>query len=138
MAEDRQFFVGQKAFIEKDGKLLLLIDPRNEVDLPGGKIQIGENDLDESLRREVREETGLEIEIGKPFTRWYFEFKPGHRNAGKQVYLVGFRCAYKSGEVVISDEHSHFVWVDKEGYKKYADGSGHYKAVEEYFNIMNI
>ncbi len=133
MAEDKTFYVGQKAFIEHEAKLLVLIDPAMGVDLPGGKIQVGEIDLDESLRREVREEAGLEIEVGRPFTRWYYEFKQTHRNAGKQVYLVGFRCKLLSGEVKISNEHSRFEWVDAESYKPLDDGSGHFKAIAEYF-----
>ena len=108
MAEDKQFYVGQKAFIDKEGSVLILNDESEGLDFPGGKIQIGETDFDEALRREVREETALEINIGEPFARWYYEFKPTHRNGGKQVYLVGFRCAYVSGEIKLSDEHNSF------------------------------
>ncbi|HEY9584389.1 MAG TPA: NUDIX domain-containing protein [Candidatus Paceibacterota bacterium] len=134
MAEDKLFYVGQKAFIEKDGDILILTDPSIGLDFPGGKIQIGENDFDEALRREVREETGLEIEIGEPFTRWYFEFSSAHRNFGKQVYLIGFRCKYVSGEVVLSDEHSSFRWINKNNYKELDDGSAYFKALEKYFD----
>jgi len=34
------FCAGQKAIIEKDGKGLILNDPIEELDYPGGKIQI--------------------------------------------------------------------------------------------------
>ena len=133
MAEDKLFYIGQKAFIEKDGKVLALFDPKLGLDFPGGKIQIGENDFDEALRREVREETALEIDVGNPFYRWYFEFRPGHRNAGKHVYLVGFRCTYISGEIKLSDEHNKFQWVDKNDYRTLNDGSEYFKALEKYF-----
>ncbi len=136
MPEDKQFYIGQKAFIEKDGKVLVLFDPQIGLDFPGGKIQIGENDFNESLRREVREETTLEIDIGSPFVRWYFEFRPGHRNAGKQVYLVGFRCTYRSGEVKLSSEHNKFEWVDKNSYRALDDGSTYFKVLEEYFKLF--
>jgi len=133
MAEDKTFYVGQKAFIEREGKLLILIDPRMGVDLPGGKIQIGETDFDESLKREVREETALEIEIGKPFIRWYYEFKPSHRNFGKQVFLVGFKCRLISGDLILSSEHVRFEWVDKGTYEKFDDGGVHFSAIRNYF-----
>ena len=134
MKSDKQFYVGQKAFIEKDGKILILNDPTEGLDFPGGKIQEGETDLVEALRREVREETGLEIEVGAPFEAWRNVFPPHHRNAGKEVYLVGFRCRYLSGTVKLSDEHDHFRWVNKESYRELDDGSDYFKALEKCFS----
>src|SRR4030042_4668310 len=110
MAEDKLFYVGQKAFINKNDEVLVLFDPILGLDYPGGKIQEGETNFDVALKREVMEETGLEIEVGDPFARWYFEFGPGHRNAGKKVFLIGYKCKYKSGEVKISEEHNKFKW----------------------------
>jgi 8-oxo-dGTP diphosphatase len=132
MAEDKLFFVGQKAFIEKDGEVLILISKDLGLDFPGGKIQEGESDFNESLKREVREETGLEIEVGDIFERWSFKFRYGH-NIGKEVLLIGFKCKYKSGGVKISDEHGGYKWVNKNNYKELDDGSGHFKVLEKYF-----
>lgn len=134
MAEDQLLYVGQKAFIEKDGKVLVLMDPDLGLDFPGGKIQEGETDFAESLKREVREETKLEIEKGDAFTTWYNVFGAKHRNAGKKVYLVGFKCKYLSGEITLSDEHSEYRWIDKSDYKKLDDGSLYFKALEKYFS----
>jgi 8-oxo-dGTP diphosphatase len=133
MAEDEFFCVAQKAFIDKDGEILILNDPKIGVDFPGGKVQEGETDFNESLKREVREETGLEIEIGKPFDRWYFEFKKEHRNFGKRVVLIGFRCKYVSGDVVLSDEHDGYKWVGRNEFREFDNGSGHFRALEKYF-----
>lgn len=77
MNDDRLFYVGQKAFIEKDGKILVLNDPAEGLDFPGGKIQVGEINFTEALKREVGEETNLEIEVGNPFTTWYNKFPEG-------------------------------------------------------------
>lgn len=130
MAEDKQFYSGQKAFIDKEGEILVLNDPKYGLDFPGGKIQEGENNFDEALHREVKEETGLEIEIGELFTRWYFKFGEGHRNAGKEVFLIGFRCKYLSGEPKISFEHDGFEWVNKDNYQKLSDGSVYFEALK--------
>ena len=135
MAKDKLFCVGQKAFIEKDGKVLVLHDPTEGLDFPGGKIQEGETDFMEALRREVREETGLEIKIGQPFVVWYNEFFPPHRNAGKKVYLVGFKAQYASGEIKLSSDHDEYEWVDTNNYKKLDDESEYFKALEKYFTI---
>ena len=46
MKEDQVFYVGQKAFIDKDSQILVLNDSLNgELDFPGGKIQEGEFDF---------------------------------------------------------------------------------------------
>ena len=133
MPEDKLFCVCQKAFIDKVGKVLVVFDPQLGLDFPGGKIEEGENDFDDSMKREVREETGLEIEVGEPFFRWYFEFPLGHRNYGKVVYLVGFKCKYLSGEVKISDEHSSYKWVNQANYESVKENSDYFKALEKYF-----
>ncbi len=76
MKEDAQFYVVQKTFIRKGNEVLVLGDPEEGLDYPGGKIQEGEIDPAQSLKREVREETGLEIEVGDPFVTWTNTF-PG-------------------------------------------------------------
>lgn len=134
MADDQLMYVGQKAFIEKDDQVLILMDPDLGLDFPGGKIQEGETDFTEALKREVREETSLEIEKGDAFFTWYNVFGPHHRNAGKKVYLVGFKCRYVSGEVRLSDEHSEYRWVSRENYRELDDKSDYFKALEKYFS----
>jgi 8-oxo-dGTP pyrophosphatase MutT (NUDIX family) len=64
--------VSQKAVIlDDDGNILVLLrgaaptDPF-KWDLPGGGLEFGEDPY-ESIRREVREETGLEVEDLTPF-----------------------------------------------------------------------
>lgn len=59
----RGFRVAVNAVIERDGKLLLA--RRRDIgwwNLPGGGVELRES-VEEGLRREVREELGVEIEI---------------------------------------------------------------------------
>ena len=141
MKSDALFCVGQKAFIEKGGKILVLNDSVEGLDFPGGKIQEGEaingdaSSLVRSLKREAKEETGLEIEVGEPFAVWYHEFPKGHRNYGKNVYLVAFRCEYVSGEIKLSDEHDKFRYVDRNDYKEVDDGSDYFDVLRKYFEL---
>jgi len=143
MKDDALFCIGQKAFIEKSGKVLVLFDPVEGLDFPGGKIQEGEAkdgdalSLIKSLQREVMEETGLEIEVFNPFAVWYHEFPKNHRNYPKVVYLVGFKCKYKSGELKLSEEHNDFRWVDRNNYKEVDDGSDYFDVLEKYFEATN-
>ena len=131
--EDELMYVAQKAFIEKDGAILIVDDPKEGLDFPGGKVQQGESDLAESLRREVREECGLEIEIGAPFITWISILPPGHRNAGKKICIIGYKCRYVSGEVALSEEHTGYRWVTRENYESADDGTHYFKFLEAYF-----
>lgn len=96
-----QFRFAQKAFIVNDGKLLLVKksadDPfhPNEWEVPGGRMEFGEK-LDEHIKREVKEEVGLDIIPGEPFAMWTWilEKKDNNGNVNKsQIVAVGSRCA---------------------------------------------
>jgi 8-oxo-dGTP pyrophosphatase MutT (NUDIX family) len=59
--------VGALCFLERDGRVLLLQQHhRDGWTLPGGLLNRGE-DAGLAVVREVREETGLEVEVGLPF-----------------------------------------------------------------------
>ena len=71
-------------YLEKDGAYLMLhrVKKKNDVNHDkwvgvGGKFEPGEDALACALR-EVREETGLEIEVGEPFNAWTMR-APGRR-----------------------------------------------------------
>ena len=113
MTEENKFGVAVKAMIEKDGKFLLIhksetedINPKT-IDIPGGRIEFGEN-VEDALIREIKEETNLDIEIIKPTNVWSFQPKENFQLVG-----ITFLCKQVSGEINLSDEHEHFIWVDK-------------------------
>ena len=136
---DTQMYVGQKAFIKRGDKVLVMRDPKYAIngdvglDFPGGKYRFG-NDIHEELKREIDEETSLKVKIGKPFTTWFAEYLDVEKHQ-KRVYLVGFICNYVSGEVRLSEEHDKFEWVDRESYRKWYENTDYFKALEEYFKI---
>ncbi len=139
---ETKVFVGQKAFIDKDGKILVLKDPnyltkdQKGLDFPGGRFRYG-NELVDELKREVTEETGLEIEVGKPFFVWT-NFNTKRTDNKIQVVLIGYFCKYKSGEVVISDEHVGYEWVDANNFQNWKDNTDYYKALEKYFELKKM
>ena len=73
---EKKFGVAAKALIKnEDGRFLVLfksenedINP-NEIDIPGGRIEFGE-DAVACLEREVKEETDLEIKVVNPSRIW--------------------------------------------------------------------
>lgn len=107
-----KFYSGLKAVIVKDGKFLILKRSgkdefrANEWDIPGGGMKFGEKP-EECLKREVKEECGLNVDIVKPLRIWTF-----FKNSGRtQVFAVTVLCKYKSGKVKLSKEHSDFKWI---------------------------
>jgi len=121
-----KLFVAVKAFIVKDGKVLILSESRKKdtgtnpgkFDFPGGKIERGEKP-EMALFREVREEIGLKIEIIKPFH--IEEWQPVVHGEQWQIVGVYYECRLKDNEapVQISHEHSSFEWIEIKDYDKY-------------------
>ncbi len=95
-----------KAVVLHQGRVLLLVNERNEWDLPGGRPEAGE-DHRTALAREVREETGLGIEIGTLLDDHLFEVLPQ-----RFVRILAFGCTLAgNADVVLSDEHSAAHWL---------------------------
>jgi 8-oxo-dGTP diphosphatase len=127
--------VAGKAIIRKDSEILLLqrslesgFDP-GLWELPGGKIEYGEN-LVEALEREVKEEVGLVIKIGHPFKTWHFYKDPFW------VTGVTFRCDYISGSVNLSSEHAGYVWIDPNEYKNYPLSTSMEEQIKSYLELV--
>lgn len=130
---EEQFYVSQKAFIRKGNEVLVLNDPIEGLDFPGGKIQIGDVDVIESLKREVMEETGLEIKVFNTFATWTDTFPDNHTLAGKRIFLIAYKCEYVSGEVILSHEHNKYSWVTIDNYPEVDDKSHFFDILKKYF-----
>lgn len=137
---DIKVFVATKAFIVYEGKVLLLressryVDGANagKFDVVWGRVEPGQR-FDESLRREVEEETGLKIKVGRPF--FVNEWRPIVR--GEQWQIVGtfFECFAESDRVVLSEDHEEYVWIDPKEYQKYNLISNLIPAFESYLTF---
>jgi len=91
--------------IDRD-RVLLLLNERDEWDLPGGRPDPGE-DHRRALEREVREETGLLVEIGTTLDDHLFEVLPG-----RFVHIQSFVCRVAGGnDVTLSHEHLQTRWT---------------------------
>lgn len=107
------FAIAVKAFIvDNEGQLLIVKraddDPHRPGmwEIPGGRLNPGE-DPSLGLRREVKEETNLLVEVLDPLAVSHFA-----REDKQIVTLITFVCKPISGKVKISEEHSDYKWVD--------------------------
>lgn len=108
------------AFVKFDKKILLLKRSDNVATYPGmwaivhGRIDNGENP-EIRARKEVKEETGLEIKLikrGKVIT-------VNDRKMGIAWHFYPFLFEAKSPKVKLNWEHTDYLWVDKKDIKKY-------------------
>ncbi|KAF5071770.1 NUDIX domain protein [anaerobic digester metagenome] len=114
----RDFAIAVKAVIVKDEKVLVLSRSQNEMngsymnnqqkwDLPGGGLHFYEHAQD-GLRREIKEETNLEVFVGEPVS--LFDVIKNHIH----LCIFTYTCRWKSGSVVLSEEHDAFVWMTRD------------------------
>src|SRR5438034_6923741 len=93
---EARFRVGVFALIFEDGHVLLA--HRRDIDwwnLPGGGMEHGET-VEEAVRREVREETGLEVEV---------KYLVGvYSKPQKQEVVLAFSCRVRGGVLTATEE----------------------------------
>jgi ADP-ribose pyrophosphatase YjhB (NUDIX family) len=89
--------------IDDHGRALLIQRRDNHRwEPPGGVLELGES-IDDGLRREVREETGLDIE---PVT-----LTGVYKNMKLGIIALVFRCKVTGGRPRVSDETEAYRWA---------------------------
>jgi len=133
MDENKAHYVAATGIVIKEGKYL--ITKRAEWEkvfpgkwtVPGGKLEVKDyidkpkdtsehwyNILEILLRREMKEETGLNIRNIKYLTSMTF-IRPDNI----PVLVISMYCDYDFGEVELSKDMSDFAWVSFEEAKNY-------------------
>lgn len=110
-----QPLIGLGAIVWKDGKVLMVQrgrPPRQGIwSLPGGLQMLGETVVD-GIRREIREETGIEIDLlglvevvdsvqRDPSDRVLYHFT-----------IIDYAARWRSGEAVAGDDAAAVAWID--------------------------
>jgi len=134
MGGHQRFEVAVKAFVLRGRELLLVREADSgEWELPGGRIEVGEERLPhrEVLARELREELGegAEVEIGGPVVTWVRK-KP---NGGGFAFLVGLLCTFRGGEIRLSPEHAALDWVSEDAWRRRTLADGYDSALASFW-----
>lgn len=93
LCRDGEFFATQRGYGEFEGKW----------EFPGGKIEAGESH-EGALKREIREELGINIEIDKRLCSTEYDYPTFH------ITLHFFLCSTSSTEIELR-EHKSACWL---------------------------
>ena len=98
--EAYRFPVSVKGVVLRRGRVVLLQNERDEWELPGGRLEAGEDPMD-CVVREIREELGLDVTVAGIVDSWTYEVLPG-----REVVIVTYGCRLDGhDEIEISAEH---------------------------------
>src|SRR5436189_6095449 len=70
------FPVSVKGVVIRDGRVLLLRNERDEWELPGGKLELGEDPAG-CVAREITEEVGWAVTTGPILDAWQYHIREG-------------------------------------------------------------
>ena len=108
-------YVGVGAVIVANGKVLIVkrkYDPlAGQWSLPGGGVELGET-LEDSIVREMREETGLEIEVGPVIEVFDRITRDDDGEVRYHFVLVDYLCWPVGGELHASSDVADARFVD--------------------------
>lgn len=96
-------------------------------EFPGGKIEIGESEI-ECIKREILEELNIHIKINGKLTPVF------HQYPTFKINLIPFFAEYVSGDLLLK-EHADYVFLEKDELKNLDWAEADLPIVEEVFEL---
>lgn len=129
--------------INEHGQVLILRKSDDDIrhagksgryNLPGGKIKPGEK-VEDALKREVNEETGLTLNDSALLPVFVGEWRPVINNIPNQIIGTFFACQSWTGQVQLDSEHDRFAWIDPNAVDSYDMLPPEDQAIHQYFKM---
>jgi 8-oxo-dGTP diphosphatase len=139
MENNKKISVSQKAILYRDDGRFLTIRRTKTApsrplhwDLPGGDLEFGE-DLREGMIREIKEETGLEVDDLK-----IIDAISGFNDRNEFWVTICYTAQPKSFEVELSFEHDDLRWVTPEEFQVLDASPKNKKFVENFEYLKQL
>lgn len=115
--------MGVGGVVIADGRALLIrrgSPPlEGEWSIPGGMLELGET-FEEGVRRELAEETGLEVRV-VDFIEVFERIFPGEDGRTRYHFVIlDYLCAVERGEARAASDVTDVAWAGEEELRKYA------------------
>ena len=120
-----------------EGRHILLVERAKEPlkgcwSIPGGIVEAGEK-LEDAVRREVREETGLEIEPLAMFEIFERIMPDSAARTEYHYVLIDYLCRAVGGQLAAASDVSQAAWVPEQSLHEYRLTEGTLAVVERAF-----
>jgi 8-oxo-dGTP pyrophosphatase MutT (NUDIX family) len=104
-----QMPLSMKGILIHGNDVLLVGNARGELELPGGKLELSETP-ENTVRREIQEETGVEVLVHGPVHAWVYEIAP-ERHVFVLAYGASLPVDSKRPIPEADPEVGHAGWV---------------------------
>lgn len=129
-------FLGVGALVFKERAILLVERGQEPLkgywSLPGGVVEAGEK-LEYAVRREVREETGLEIEPLEMFEVFERIMPDADGRPEYHYVLIDYLCRVVGGQLAAASDVSRTAWVAERDLGEYRLTEGTQPVIERAF-----
>jgi 8-oxo-dGTP pyrophosphatase MutT (NUDIX family) len=120
--------VSVKGVVIVDGRVLLLKNEREEWELPGGKLEKGEEPID-CCRREIQEESSLEVRPVTLIDAWLYRIAPEG-----EVLILTYGCEpVATANITISQEHNAGALFKREELAGLNMPAGYHRSIERWY-----
>ena len=122
-----RFPVSIKGVLAIDGRIPLLLNERGEWELPGGRLEAGEQP-EAALARELFEELNVEARVGRLLDCWLYAIA-GHG----EVLIVAYACTVLRGDGLRhSAEHKALRLAGPDELEQLSIPGGYRRAIERF------